>query len=126
MIKVVLNDILNATETFKVIMQQSVKGSTAFKIARLVRELDKEMQTFNDERQKLFQKYAEKDENGELIVDENNLIKFPPENVQTINDELNALLETELEINADKLPLSAADQFELTPQDMMNIEMFFE
>ena len=126
MIRISLNDILNATETFKVIMQQSVKGSLAFKIARLARELDKEMTTFNEERQKLFQKYGEKDENGELVIDENNIIKFPPENIDLINEELNSLLSTEVEVNADKLPVNEVDQFELTPQQMMNIEMFFE
>lgn len=126
MIRISLNDILNATETFKVIMQQSVKGSLAFKIARLARELDKEMTTFNEERQKLFQKYGEKDENGELVIDENNIIKFPSENIDLINEELNSLLSTEVEVNADKLPVGEVDQFELTPQQMMNIEMFFE
>lgn len=126
MIRISLNDILNATETFKVIMQQSVKGSLAFKIARLARELDKEMTTFNEERQKLFQKYGEKDENGELVIDENNIIKFPSENIDLINEELNSLLSTEVEVNADKLPVNEVDQFELTPQQMMNIEMFFE
>lgn len=126
MIRISLNDILNATETFKVIMQQSVKGSLAFKIARLARELDKEMITFNEERQKLFQKYGEKDENGELVIDENNIIKFPSENIDLINEELNSLLSTEVEVNADKLPVNEVDQFELTPQQMMNIEMFFE
>ena len=125
MIKVNLNDVLNATETFKIIMQQPVRGSIAFKIARLARELDKEMQTFNQEKQKLFDKYGEKDENGKLVI-ENNIIKFPPENMQVINDELNALLDTELEINADKLSIDTLDQFELTPQQMMNVEMFFE
>jgi hypothetical protein len=40
MIKIKLNDVVNATETFTKIMQQSFKGSLAFKIARLARELD--------------------------------------------------------------------------------------
>lgn len=126
MIKIKLSDVVNATETFNKIMQQSFKGSLAFKIARLARELDKEMQTFNAERQKIIQKYGNKDENGELIIDENGNIKFDNSDLVEINQEFNSLLETELEINADKLPMDSIDNFEITPQEMLNIEVFFE
>ena len=126
MIKVKLNDIVNATETFNKIMQQSFKGSLAFKIARLARELDKEMQTFNAERQKIIQKYGEKDENGELVVDEKGLVNFDKTNLKEINEEFNSLLNTELEINADKLPMDSIDNFEITPQEIISIESFFE
>ena len=126
MIKIKLNDIVNATETFNKIMQQSFKGSLAFKIARLARELDKEMQTFNTERQKIIQKYGEKDENGELIVDEKGLVKFNKTNLKEINEEFNSLLDTDLEINVDKLPMDSIDNFEITPQEMLQIEVFFE
>ena len=126
MIKIQLNDVVNATETFSKIMQQSFKGSLAFKIARLARELDKEMQTFNTERQKLVQKYAEKDEDGELKVDENGNVKFDNSKIQEINEEFNSLLNTELEINADKLPIDSIDAFEITPQEMLQIEKFFD
>ena len=126
MIKIKLNDVVNATETFNKIMQQSFKGSLAFKIARLARELDTEMKTFNEERQKIIQKYGNKDENGELIVDENGNVKFDNTKLEEINQEFSSLLETELEINADKLPMDSIDNFEITPQEMLNIEVFFE
>ena len=126
MIKIKLNDVVNATETFNKIMQQSFKGSLAFKIARLARELDTEMKTFNEERQKIIQKYGNKDENGELIVDENGNVKFDNTKLEEINQEFNSLVETELEINADKLPMDSIDNFEITPQEMLNIEVFFE
>ena len=126
MIKVKLNDIVNATETFNKIIRQPFKGSLAFKIARLARELDKEMQTFNTERQKIIQKYGEKDENGELVVDEKGLVNFDKTNLKEINEEFDSLLNTELEINADKLPMDSIDNFEITPQEIISIESFFE
>ena len=126
MIKIKLNDVVNATETFNKIMQQSFKGSLAFKIARLARELDTEMKTFNEERQKIIQKYGNKDENGELIIDENGNVKFDNADIEEINQDFSSLLETELEINADKLPMDSIDNFEITPQEMLGIEIFFE
>jgi len=126
MIKIKLNDVVNTTETFNKIMQQSFKGSLAFKIARLARELEKEMQTFNSERMKIIRKYGKKDENGELIVNNDGNIEFENDKINEINSEFNSLLETELEINADKLPMDSIDEFELTPQEVISLEKFFE
>lgn len=126
MIKIKLNDVVNSTDTFTKIMQQSFKGSLAFKIARLARELDKEMQTFNSERQKIIEKYGEKDKDGNVITDDKGIVKFDNSKIQELNNEFNTLLDTEIEINADKLPMDNIDDFEITPQEMLNIEIFFE
>ena len=126
MIALKLSDIVNSTDTFNKIMSQSFKGSLAFKIARLARELEKEMQTFNAERKKIIQKYSQKDDNGEFILDENGNIKFETDKIAEINEEFNSLLNTELEINAEKLPLDKIDEFELTPQEMLQLEIFFD
>lgn len=126
MIRVDLKTILNASETFNKIMQQSFNGSLAFKIARLARELNKEMETFNTERQKLLNKYCAKDENGELKVNEQGNVTILPEYINVFNEEFTTLLETEVEINADKLPMDRIDDFEITPQQMLDLEIFFE
>ena len=126
MIKLSLNDILNSSETFNTIMGQSFKGSLAFKIARLARELDKEMTTFNTERQKILEKYCVKDENGQLKINENGTVQIEPDKINEFNEEFTSLLETEVEINADKLPIDSIDNFDITPQQMLTIEKMFE
>ena len=126
MIKVILADVVNATETFNKIMGQTFKGSLAFKIARLARELNKEMETFNEERRKLIMKYGKKDENGEYITDENGNIRFDSDDLMKVNEEFTALLQNEIEINAEKIPIGDIDNFEITPQEMLNVEKFFD
>ena len=126
MIKVNLNDIVNSVDTFQTIMGQSFKGSLAFKIARLARELNKEMETFNEQRRKILNEYCIKDENGELKSDENGNVQIIPDKINEFNNEFSNLLTTEVEINADKLPMDSMDSFDITPQQMLNIEMFFE
>ena len=126
MIKVSLNDIVNSMSVFNKIMQQPVNGSLAFKIARLARELNKEIETFNQEKDKLLDKYGEKNEQGELLTDENNNIKIPPENMTEINNEFNSLLNTIVEINCDKISIDQLDNFTITPQEMINLQSFLE
>lgn len=126
MITVSLNNIVNSIETFQAIIQQPFNGSLAFKIARLARELNKEMDTFNEQRRKIIDQYCVKDENGNLVSDDNGNVQIIPEKIQDFNNDFTNLLNTEVEINADKLPMDKIDSFEISPQQMLSIEMFFE
>jgi hypothetical protein len=122
MITLTLNDIFNAVPALREISTKEFPGSTTFKIARLIRELDKEIQLFEEERMKIANKYGEKDENGNLIPQENGTIKIPDDKVQECNEEFQALFNTQVEINANKLPIEIFDSIEMTPTQAMNLE----
>lgn len=122
MITLTLNDIFNAVPALREISTKEFPGSTTFKIARLIRELDKEIQLFEEERMKIANKYGEKDENGNLIPQENGAIKIPDDKVQECNEEFQALFNTQVEINANKLPIEIFDSIEMTPTQAMNLE----
>ena len=122
MITVTLNDIFNAIPTLREISIKEFPGSVTFRIARLIRELDKEIQLFENEREKIAQKYGEKDENGFLVVLENNTVKVPDEKIQECNEELQALFKTQIEINANKIPVEVFDTIEMTPTQAINLE----
>ena len=122
MITLTLNDIFNAVPALREISTKEFPGSTTFKIARLIRELDKEIQLFEEERSKIANKYGEKDENGMLIAQDNGMIKIPEDKIQECNEELQALFSTQVEINANKLPIEIFDSVEMTPTQAMNLE----
>ena len=84
------------------------------------------MDTFNEQRRKIIEQYCVKDENGNLVPDGNGNVQIIPEKIQDFNSEFTNLLNTEVEINADKLPMDKIDSFEISPQQMLTIEMFFE
>ena len=54
MITLTLNDIFNAVPALREISSKEFPGSTTFKIARLIRELDKEIQLFEEERNYIY------------------------------------------------------------------------
>ena len=108
LIKVSLSDVVNSSETFSKLMQQSFKGSLAFKIARLARELDKEMQTFNDERVKIAKKYGKKDDKGELIIGENGTVSFDDNVVEDVNNSVLASYQDKTTPQVIELPINAA------------------
>lgn len=126
MMKLTLREIVSAVSTLNQIINNQFSGSLAFRISRIVRELRKETETFEAERDKIIMKYCERDENGEPVMTGKNSYKIAADKVDECNNEFNTLLDTEVEINANKLDMDDLDEFEITPNQMENIMVFFE
>lgn len=123
MIKVTVGNIMNAIPTLNKLVGASFAGRKAFIIARLIREINQESDIFDTSRAELIRRYAEKDEDGELIVTDGN-VHIPPEDLAKCNEELLILQNTEVEINADKLPIEWFEDIDLTPAEATLIEPF--
>ena len=124
MIKVKISDILNGTETLQKLAQKDFKAKLAWSIARLLKAAEQEIQNFNDTRLSLIKKYGEKDENGELVTDEKDNCKIVESNVKSFNDELNELIATEVELNANPIDIALLEDLQFTPADMAALEPF--
>lgn len=126
MITVKMSELLNSTETLQSLAQKSLKAKLAFQVGRMLKAADKEIQDFNETRMKVITKYGEKDENGELITDENNNCKIDPNSAAAFNTEFNELLNSEIEINANKIKVEDLENLDFTPSEMINLEPFIE
>lgn len=126
MIQVKIADLLNSTETLQKLSQKDFKAKLAWTIARLLKAAEGEIQSFNDTRMNLIKKYGEKDENGELITDENGNCKINPEEIDIFSKELNELIDSEVEINANKIKMDLLENIDFTPSDMALLEPFVE
>lgn len=119
LINLTLSNAVGLVPILRQVMNKNFKGSVSFKIGRLVRELDKELKLFEKEREKLIEKYAEKDEKGNLI--------FTGKNVKILdtiqfNKEMEELLSNELNINAEKIDIEIFDDIEISPEQAMILE----
>ena len=124
MITIKMSDLLNSTEILQKLSQKDFKAKLAWSIARLLKEAEKEIQQFNDTRMNLIKKYDERDEAGDLITDEKGNCKIQQDAVQQFTDELNELVNTEIEINANKIDIELLEDTEFTPSDMSLLEPF--
>jgi hypothetical protein len=114
-----LNDILNISPILHKLSKQTFQGKTVFQIARLIKLVDEELNTLDTARQKIIDKYGEKDEKGQLIVSENGQVHVSPANTDSCNQEFYELLSTEVNIDASPLSLSCFDSVELTPNEAL-------
>ncbi|MFR5746082.1 MAG: DUF1617 family protein [Romboutsia timonensis] len=99
----------------------------SYAIAKNISKIEKELEIYNKERQKLIDKYCLKDEEGNLI-DENNQFKIADGNLESWNKDMNELLDIEIDINIHKF--SKDDLFNsncnITPAELMLIDYMIE
>lgn len=123
MIKVTINEILNVIPILQELINKPFKGNITFKIARLIRELEKENFLFEESRLKLANKYGMKNQKGELNISEG-VIKLQEDKIEECNEELINLLLTEVEINAEPLPIEVFNDIEISPVQAVTLEKF--
>ena len=97
--KVKAGIIFNGLQTVLDFSEKSLPIKLAIKMLRLADDLDKENNFISTQRQKIIEKYGKKDENGQLIIEENGIIKFETnEKAQKAQEELNELANLEIDI----------------------------
>ena len=126
MIKLKITDIINSVSTLKELMSKPLKSRVAYKVARLAREVENEYRLYDEKRVDLIKKFANHDENGELVVDEEGSFSVADENVAEFRKELMELMDVEIELNVDKVSLDELDGCDFTPNEMANIMVFVE
>lgn len=126
MIKVKISALIDSISTLQKLAQKDFKAKLAWSIARLLKAAEAEIQSFNETRMDLIRKYGEKDDNGELITDEKGNCTLIKDKVQDFNAELNELLASEIEINANPINIEMLEDLDFTPADMSVLEPFVE
>ena len=96
--KVKVGIIYNAIQVIDELSEKPMKVSLVAKLLRLSDELQKENQLVEKQRIEILEKYGKKDENGQLIIDENNNVNFENDNIEKVQKELYDLSELEIEI----------------------------
>lgn len=126
MIKLKLGDLVNSVGILQRLAQMDFKAKTSWQVSKLLTAAEKEIQTFNEARMKVVQKYGEKDANGELITNEEGNCQIPAEVGNDFANEINELLMSEVELNVSSIPLEDLDTADFKPTDMVIMEPFLK
>lgn len=126
MIKLKISDLLNSTEVLQKLASKELKAKLAWQVSRMLKAAEKEMQDFNETRMNLIKKYGEKDSKGELITDDNGNCKILPTSTEAFSSELNELIGSEVEINANKIKIEDIESIDFTPAEMAQLEAFVD
>lgn len=126
MITITLEQLVNSTEGLKGLSEKPLKARCAYAVGKIIKAADAEMSNFNETRMELIKKYGEKREDGELNSDANGNVMIPVELREEFNKEMQELLDTPVEINANKIKLDDIKNVEFTPAEMAQLDEFIE
>ena len=126
MITVKIQYIVNAIETFNAMSNKEMPIKTSFKVARIAKELDKEYQLFNETRRKAIETYGEKDENGELKIDDKGNVALIQDKIETFSSEMSELLNNEVSLNTEPFTITELEGITLTPAQTSTLLPFVE
>lgn len=113
MIKVTMEEIVNTQEALQELSQHVMNGKIAFQIARLIRELNKEYQTFYETRTTLLKKYGSSNEDNTFTI--------PNAKIKDFNQEMEKILKEEIEINAELIPQNVLESISFTPDQIVKL-----
>lgn len=113
-----------AIPVFQEIITIPFPARQAYILSRLTKKLDEEMNNYSEFRQKVVMKFAEM-ENGRPVI-ENGNYKIRQGEQESFQQEMIDLLNTEIKIDAQKIPISWIENTTLTPQQVNYLEPFLE
>lgn len=118
---------MRALPVFQKIVEVPFPAKQAFFLSRLTKKLDAEMENFNECRKNLLLKYAMKDENGKPII-ENDSVRLEQDSAlqAAFQQESADLLNAEITLDIEPIPLDWLENATLTPQEMATIETFIK
>lgn len=108
-------DILMSNEVVKTLVKKEFTCKTSYWLARFFDEIEKLSKIFIEEKQKIINKYAQKDEKDEVIVNNEKITILDTEAFQK---NLIDLLEIKIEFNGEKIKFDIEEEPKCTIEEM--------
>ena len=124
MIKVTVKEVVIANQILNKLKQNYFNGKVAFVLARVIREIQKENEIFELTRMEIINRYADKDEEGNLLQTENGSIHIAEDQLPECNGELSDMLSTAIELNIEPIKEEWLANAELTLEEAIALEPF--
>lgn len=114
--------LLDSVQVLRKLNNAELPVRVSYKLAKNIKNIDKELKIYEEEKQKLINKYGEKDEEGKLKTKEDGSINIT--DTENWNKDIKELLEIEAEINIEKINIDelGKSDFKITPSELSLID----
>ncbi len=96
----------------------------SYAIAKNISNMKKELETYEEERQKLINKYGKKDDKGNIITDKKGQVEF--KNKEKWTKDIEELLSIEVDIDIHKFNIKELEGYDMSVGELMAIEYMIE
>jgi len=116
-------DFLLGDKTVQRILDKAV-GTFGLNLYRLMNKIELEVEPLKKQIQKVINKYGQKDEKGDIIVNikgEQQFIQIVPGSESIANKEIGVLMNEEIDINVDLIEFKVEEHPTITAKDLLSI-----
>jgi hypothetical protein len=112
--------------TLSSLAKTSMPIRLAYKITKLLNQIEKDYNFYIEETKKIIIKYAERDEQGQLISTENGSITLQKNLISEAEKDLLELSEIEVDLPSISFTLDELETLNITPSDLQSLLPFIE
>jgi len=110
-------------EELKDLTKMKLPAAASFRLARILKRIEPDYETYVSSKNNLFNKYATRDDNDKIMTNENGAILF--KDIQSMDKELKDLQNEELDLGIEQLNLKLNDCPEkISTQEIMLLLLF--
>ena len=118
--KITLKEIWNSQQSIGKLISQDLDLKASYWINKQAKKITAKIEEINDQRNKLVEKYGEKQPNGNFNV------KQDSKNWKKLSDEFDKLLEIEDELDIQTIKFDYLKDAKLAPVDFMNLDYLID
>lgn len=118
--------LINTARIFNQFAQTKISSKLAYKIMKFCKSVAVEEEFYNTKRSEIIDMYAVKDENGQVVVSDDGMIKIVPGKISEANVAMQELNGIEVEAPSVRFTLDELEGLELSVADMFALDAFIE
>jgi hypothetical protein len=118
------SQLTNIINSIKKLSSKELPIQTSIKLAKLLKQLNLENEIFANEYRKLFDKYAEKDEKGNIKFEKNNAITLKKETIDEFKIKYNELMDYSFNVDFSPISISELKDIQISADDLIVLEGF--
>ena len=106
--------LFNMQTSLNRVVALELEPKTSYRVSKILRKVIAELKTLEDERQKLIKKYA--------VADDKGIKKVPDDKMEEFNKDWASLLEMEVKMDIELIPLDMLEGVKLSAKEMMDLD----
>lgn len=118
--------LMSAANIFAQVAQMKISSRLAYKIMKLCKGIAVEEEFYNTKRSEIVQRYAIKDENGQIVVSDTGMISIMPDKIDEVNMAMQELNNIEVDTPNVRFTLNELEELKLSVADMFVLDAFIE
>jgi hypothetical protein len=125
MIKVLLGNLDNIIFSLRNVVSKEIPIIMSYKLSKLIKQIEDEYKNYTTQRNKIIEKYGERDDKNKIIITDNKSIKIKPGTIENCTKDLEELNSIEFKIDFTPISIGLLGNIEVKPQDLFVLNQFF-